>query len=156
MTAATPFDPLGLPESNATGYPEPYAATARLRWNRRLGDAAGLTQFGVNLTRIAPGGQSSQRHWHLKEDEFVYVLEGEPVLHTDAGEQLLRPGQCVGFPAGHPDGHCLINRGDRDVLLLVVGSRMPGEVSTYPDIDMQVGPGADGVRRFTRKDGTPY
>jgi uncharacterized cupin superfamily protein len=156
MTAATPFDPLGIPESNATTYPEPFAAEARLRWNRKLGDVAGLTQFGVNLTRIVPGGRSSQRHWHLKEDEFVYVLEGEAVLHSDAGEQPLRAGMCVGFPAGHPDGHCVLNRSDRDVLLLVVGSRMAGEVSEYPDIDMRVGPGADGVRRFTRKDGTPW
>ncbi|MGX9963018.1 cupin domain-containing protein [Roseomonas sp. F4] len=156
MPAATPFDPLGLPESNATGYPEPYATEARLRWNRKLGDAAGLTQFGVNLTRIAPGGRSSQRHWHLKEDEFVYVLEGEAVLHSDAGERPLRPGMCVGFPAGHTDGHCVLNRSDQDVLLLVVGSRMPGEVAEYPDIDLRIAPGADGTRSFTRKDGTPY
>ncbi len=156
MTAATPFDPLSLPESNATTYPDPFAASARQRWNRRLGDAAGLTQFGVNLTRIAPGGRSSQRHWHLREDEFVHVLEGEVVLHSDAGEQVMRAGMCIGFPAGHPDGHCFLNRSERDVLLLVVGSRVPGEVSTYPDIDMLVGPGPDGVRRFTRKDGTPY
>ena len=156
MTPAKPFDPLSLPESNASSYPEPYATSARQRWNRRLGDHAGLTQFGVNLTRLEPGGRSSQRHWHLKEDEFLYLLEGEAVLHTDAGEQVLRPGMCVGFPAGHQDGHCVLNRSDADVLFLVVGSRMPGEVSEYSDIDMRVAPGPDGVRRFTRKDGTPY
>src|SRR5215472_8123691 len=104
------FDPLALPESNATSYPEPYRAENQRRWNRRLGDHAGLKNFGVNLTRIVPGGQSSSRHWHSRQDEFVYVLSGEVVLETDGGEEILRPGMCVGFPAGIHDGHRFLNR----------------------------------------------
>src|SRR5215469_3720961 len=92
------FDPLALPESNATSYPEPYRAENQRRWNRRLGDHAGLKNFGVNLTRIVPGGQSSSRHWHSRQDEFVYVLSGEVVLETDGGEEILRPGMCAGYP----------------------------------------------------------
>jgi uncharacterized cupin superfamily protein len=156
MTKPSGFDPLSLPESNATRYPEPYRSTAKKRWNRRLGDHSGLKNFGVNITRIEPGGQSSQRHWHLLEDEFVYVLEGEAVLVTDAGEEVLAAGMCAGFPAGAENGHHFLNRSDRDVLLLVVGDRKPGEEAFYPDIDMHGGDGPDGRFIFTRKDGTPY
>ncbi len=148
------FDPLSLPESNATSYPEPYRADNQQRWNRRLGNHAGLANFGVNLTRIIPGGQSSHRHWHTKQDEFVYVLEGEVVLETDAGEELLTPGMCAGFPAGHANGHRFVNRGERDVLLLVIGDRTPGDEVAYPDIDLHGRMGEDGKYRFTRKDGT--
>lgn len=156
MTGPSGFDPLSLPESNATSYPEPYRAANQMRWNRRLGDHAGLTHFGVNLTRIVPGGQSSHRHWHLRQDELVYVLEGEAVLVTDAGEETLRAGMCAGFPAGARNGHHFLNRSDRDVLLLVIGDRTPDDEVGYPDIDMAGRAGPDGRYRFTRKDGTPF
>jgi uncharacterized cupin superfamily protein len=145
------FDPLELPQSNATGYPPPYDAAQAKRFNRRLGNHAGLTQFGVNLTRIEPGGQSSARHAHEKEDEFIWVLDGEAVLVTDDGEQLLSAGMCAGFPAGTGDAHHFLNRSDRDVLLLVVGDRAQGEVVRYPDIDLHLKDGA-----FHHKDGRRY
>ena len=150
------FDPLSVAESNASTYPEPYRALNQRRWNRRLGNHAGLTNFGVNITRIEPGGQSSCRHWHSRQDEFVYVLSGEVVLETDAGEQVLRPGMCAGFPAGSPDGHRFVNRHASDVLLLVVGDRTEGDAVEYPDIDMRGRMGPDGRYRFTRKDGSPF
>jgi uncharacterized cupin superfamily protein len=153
-TKPTGFDPLELPESNATSYPEPFRADNQQRWNRRPGDHAGLTNFGVNLTRIVPGGQSSSRHWHSRQDEFVYVLSGEAVLETNAGEQVLRAGMCAGFPAGSRDGHRFVNRTEADILLLVVGDRTSGDEVGYPDIDMHGHPGPDGGYRFTRKDGT--
>jgi uncharacterized cupin superfamily protein len=151
----TSFDPLGLPESNATSYPEPYRAENQRRWNRRLGDHAGLTNFGVNITRLVPGGQSSSRHWHSRQDEFVYVLSGEVILETNAGEELLRAGMCAGFPAGTRNGHRFLNRSSFDALLLVVGDRTPGDEVGYPDIDMCGHLGPDGRYRFARKDGTP-
>jgi uncharacterized cupin superfamily protein len=150
------FDPLSLPESNATSYPEPYRAANQKRWNRRLGDHAGLKNFGVNLTRIVPGGQSSFRHWHARQDEFVYVLAGEVVLHTDAGEEILHPGMCAGFTAGSQNGHRFLNRSTADVLLLVVGDRTPEDEVGYPDIDMHGRLGPDGRCRFTRKDGSAF
>ena len=156
MSRRSGFDPLTLPESNATSYPEPYRDGNLRRWNRRLGEHAGLRNFGVNLTRIVPGGQSSHRHWHTRQDEFVHVLDGEVVLVTDAGEEVLTSGMCAGFPAGNPNGHHFLNRSSRDVLLLVVGDRTPGDAVDYPDIDMRGEAGPDGRYRFTRKDGTPY
>ncbi|HEX5377471.1 MAG TPA: cupin domain-containing protein [Phenylobacterium sp.] len=142
------------PTKHGTGYPPPYDAPCRDRRRWRLGDAAGLTQFGVNLQRLAPGVWSSQRHWHSAEDEFVYVLEGEVVLVTDEGEQVMRAGDCAGFPAGEPNGHHLQNRSDREAVLLEVGSRRPQEdAGGYPDIDMALAAGSD---TFTHKDGTPY
>jgi uncharacterized cupin superfamily protein len=150
------FDPLSLPESNATSYPEPYRAANQQRWNRRLGDHAGLKNFGVNFTRIVPGGQSSSRHWHARQDEFVYVLAGEVILHTDAGEETLRPGMCAGFPAGSRNGHRFLNRSTADALLLVVGDRTPEDEIGYPDIDMHGRLGPDGRFRFTRKDGSAF
>jgi len=156
MSKRKGFDPLDLVESNATSYPEPYRAENQRRWNRRLGDYAGLKNFGVNLTRIIPGGQSSSRHFHSRQDEFVYVLAGEAVLETDAGEEVLRAGICVGFPAGTGDGHRFLNRSAADVLLLVVGDRTTEDEVGYPDIDMQGRMGPDGRYRFTRKDGSPF
>lgn len=155
MSKPSGFDPLSVPESNFTSYPEPYRAENQKRWNRRLGDHAGLKNFGVNLTRIVPGGQSSHRHWHLRQDEFVYVLQGETVLVTDAGEEVLKAGMCAGFPAGTKNGHQFLNRTSEDVLLLVVGDRTPHEEVGYSDIDMHGRAGAEGRFRFTRKDGTP-
>ena len=138
-----------------TAYPPPFDArcVGRKRW--KLGDAAGLTQFGVNLLRLAPGVWSSQRHWHTGQDEFVYVLEGEVVLVADTGEETLKAGDCAGFKAGDEDGHHLQNRSDRDAVILEVGTRVEGDGASYPDIDL-VHP-ADGVpAMYTRKDGTPY
>lgn len=135
-------------------YPQPYAAPCQERARRKLGDAARLTQFGVNLLRLPPGSWSSQRHWHSGEDEFVYVLEGELVLVCDDGEELLRAGDCAGFRAGDPVGHHLQNRSTHDALALEVGTRSASpdaELVDYPDIDMQVRGG-----RFVHRDGRPY
>ncbi|XXX72324.1 cupin domain-containing protein [Sorangium sp. So ce134] len=139
------------PTRLGTAYPAPYDAPCRERARWRLGKAAGLTQFGVNLLRLPPGQWSSQRHWHHAEDEFVMVLEGEVVLVTDGGEEVLRAGDCAGFRAGDPDGHHLQNRSDREAVLLEIGSSVAGDVAEYPDIDLRALP--DG---YVRKDGTPY
>ncbi len=155
MIKPSGFDALSVAESNATSLPPPHRDANMQRWNRRLGDHAGLRNFGVNLTRIVPGGQSSYRHWHAKQDEFVYVLEGEVVLVTEAGEEVLRPGMCAGFPAGHANGHRFVNRSAQDVVLLVVGDRTANEVVTYPDIGLHGTTNAEGHYTFTRKDGTP-
>jgi len=150
------FDPADVPENNATSYPEPLKAPNLKRYNRRLGNHAGLKNFGVNLTRIVPGGQSSYRHAHSTQDEFVYVLEGEVVLETNGGEQVLRPGMCAGFPAGTGDAHRFVNRSDTDVLFLVVGDRSADDEVTYPDVDLHGKLGPDGRYRFTRKDASSY
>src|SRR5271156_131382 len=121
------FDPFTLPESNTSAYPPPYHQDNTRRFNRRLGDHVGLTRYGVVLTRIVPGGQSSHRHAHSTQDEFVYVLEGQATLETDAGAQLLETGMCAGFPAGSGDAHRFVNHSARDVLLLVVGDRSSGD-----------------------------
>src|SRR5690348_937972 len=145
-----------LPSVSSTGYPEPYRQMVAGRSRRRLGDAFGLKNFGVNLARLEPGAWSSMRHWHFVQDEFVYMLEGEAVLVTDAGEQVLKPGMVVGFPAGKRDGHCLINRSDKPAVYLEVGDRLPGDGADYPDIDMKVTQDANGKWVYTRKDGTPF
>ena len=145
------IDPKAVPPSAGSSYPPPYGAVCAARVRNRLGDAAGLTDFGVNLLRLPPGTWSSQRHWHTAEDEFVYVLEEEVVLVTDAGEETLRPGDCAGFKAGVADGHHLQNRSQSDVVLLEVGSRRAEDAGDYPDIDMRFSP--DG---YTRKDGSPF
>jgi uncharacterized cupin superfamily protein len=145
------IDSKAAPASVGSTYPPPHGAPCAARVRNRLGDAAGLTDFGVNLLRLPPGTWSSQRHWHTAEDEFLYVLEGEVVLVTDAGEETLRPGDCAGFKAGVEDGHHLQNRSQTDVLLLEVGSRKAEDAGDYPDIDMRFSP--DG---FTRKDGSPF
>ena len=145
------IDSKTTPASVGSGYPAPFGAPCASRVRNRLGDAAGLTDFGVNLLRLPPGAWSSQRHWHTAEDEFVYVLEGEVVLVSDAGEEILRPGDCAGFKAGVEDGHHLQNRSEGDVVLLEVGSRKAEDAGDYPDIDMRFSP--DG---FMRKDGSPF
>jgi uncharacterized cupin superfamily protein len=134
-----------------SGYPAPFDAACATRMRQRVGDAAGLSDFGVNLLRLPPGSWSSQRHWHQLEDEFVYVLEGEVALVTDAGEELLRAGDCAGFKAGVPDGHHLINRSSREAVVLEVGSRKADDTGEYSEIDMCFGPTG-----FTHKDGKPY
>jgi uncharacterized cupin superfamily protein len=132
------------------------ARVASRRDKRQLGDLFGLTNFGVNLTRLAPGGQSALRHAHGKQDEFVYVLEGEATLITDSGESFLTPGICAGFKAGTGDAHHLVNRTKSDVVFLEVGDRSAGDSVTYPDDDVMAVYGADGKWKYSRKDGTPY
>ncbi len=138
-----------------TLYPPPFDAPCRARSRTKLGDAAGLSQFGVNLLRLPPGAWSSQRHWHTGGDEFVYVLSGEVVLVTDGGEEVLRPGDAAGFPAGDTNGHCLQNRSDRDAQLLEIGTRVAGDTGYYSDIDM-VAPPEGKPAVYTHRDGTPY
>jgi len=150
------FDPKDLPESNATSYPDKFKAMNSRRWNRRLGNHVGLTNFGVNLVRIEPGGQSSARHAHTKQDEFIWVIEGEVVLETNEGAQTLQPGMCAGFAAGGGNAHRFLNKTDEDVLLLIVGDRTPFDEITYPDIDNHAKAGADGKYVFTKKDGSPH
>lgn len=142
------------PTGHGTGYPEEFAAPCKSRRRWRLGDAAGLDQFGVNLLRLPAGAWSSQRHWHSAEDEFVWVVEGEVVLVEEDGETVLRPGDCAGFKAGVANGHKIENRSDREAVLLEVGSRRPSEdACDYPDIDMILPTGAD---RYFHRDGAPY
>ena len=142
------------PTRFGTAYPPPHDAPCRERKRWKLGDAAGLTQFGVNLMRLAPGTWSSQRHWHTAEDEFVWVVEGEVVLVDDDGEHVLRAGDCAGFKAGVPNVHHLQNLSEQEAVLLEVGSRKPTEDGCdYPDCDMIIRPGDEIVRH---RDGTPY
>ncbi len=144
------------PTGEGTRYPQPHDAPCRGRKWLRLGDAAGLTQVGVNLLTLEPGVWSSQRHWHEKEDEFIYVLEGEVVLATDAGEEMLRAGDCAGFKAGVRDGHCLQNRSDRPALILVMGGRDDADWGEYSDLDMKFLPGRySGGGGYARKNGEP-
>lgn len=144
------------PRPKSSFYPEPFASRIGNREKRALGELFGLTNYGVNLTRLAPGGLSALRHAHARQDEFIYVVEGEPTLITDAGETLLRPGMCAGFKAGTGDGHHLVNRTQKDVAYLEIGDRTAGDSVVYPDDDIQFSVSADGKRRFTRKDGTLY
>jgi uncharacterized cupin superfamily protein len=139
------------PAFKGSGYPARYAAPCADRVRQRLGDAAGLTQFGVNLLRLAPGVWSSQRHWHTAEDEFTYVLQGEVVLVTDSGEETLRAGDCAGFKAGVADGHHFQNRSNQEALMLEIGSRKEKDEAYYPDIDLMLLPSG-----FAHTDGRPY
>jgi uncharacterized cupin superfamily protein len=141
------------PTRFGSAYPPPFDAPCRERKRWQLGDVAGLTQFGVNLMRLAPGVWTSQRHWHTHEDEFVFVVSGEVVLVEDEGETVLRAGDCAGFKAGVPNGHHIQNRSDAEAVLLEIGSRLPGvDGGDYPGIDMIFTP--DDVYRH--RDGTPY
>ncbi len=144
------------PRARPSNYPEPFAARMKGREKRPLGELFGLANFGVNLTRLAPGAQSALRHAHTRQDEFIYVLEGRPSLITDAGETVLEPGMCAGFKAGSGDAHHLVNRGSEDVFYLEVGDRTPGDAAAYPDDDLQAVVGSDGRWRVLRKDGTQY
>jgi len=154
--AARVFKPDEVSESNSSGMPEEFREAQRQRFNRKLADHAGLKNFGVNFVRVLPGGQSSARHAHTRQDEFVYVLEGEFVLVTDSGRQKVGPGTCIGFPAGTGDGHHFLNETSRDAIFLVVGDRTAGDEVTYSDIDLELKGGPDGVRMWRRKDGSPY
>jgi uncharacterized cupin superfamily protein len=142
-----------VPEIRGAGYPPPFDAACAGRVRQRLGNAGGLTEFGVNLMRLPPGKWSSQRHWHSHEDEFVFVIEGELILIEDDGATVLRAGDCAAFPKGSGNGHHLINQSDAMAVYLEVGSRAPADLTTCSDIDM-MSANADG--RFTHKDGTPY
>ncbi|MEJ2376557.1 MAG: cupin domain-containing protein [Pseudolabrys sp.] len=144
-----------IPLDTATNYPAPFDKAVEGRVRKRMGRAAGLTQFGVNLCTLKPSAASSQRHWHENEDEFVYVLDGEVVLVEDAGETVLKAGDAAAWRAGVENGHCLINRSDRDAVFLEVGSRAPTERAHYADIDMMVTrEGRDF--HYTHKNGEPY
>jgi uncharacterized cupin superfamily protein len=143
---------LGLPARTGTDYPAPHDAPCRDRIRRALGDAFGLSQFGVNMLDLPPGTWSSQRHWHEQQDEFVYVLEGEVVLVTDEGETVLRPGMIAGFRAGTGNGHHLVNRSTETARVLEVGTRTTEEVAHYSDIDMMVRDNAQGSA-YSTKDG---
>jgi uncharacterized cupin superfamily protein len=144
-----------LPIDTRSGYPEPYRQAVTGRERKRLGNAVGLDQFGINLSRLKPGAASSQRHWHKHEDEFVYVLDGELVLVEDGGETVLKPGDAAGWKAGVANGHCLINRTQRDAVYLEIGTRAPREVAEYPEIDLRAE--RDGKDfRYLHKSGAPY
>lgn len=157
----TPKPPVAIVAADAplrakrSVYPEPFATRMEGRLKHPLGDLFGLGNFGVNLTRLRPGGVSALRHAHTKQDEFIYVLEGFPTLHTDEGRTPLRPGMCAGFKAGTGNGHRLINETTADVVYLEVGDRTPGDEGSYPDDDLRAQL-RDGAWVFTHKDSTPY
>jgi uncharacterized cupin superfamily protein len=136
-------------------YPEPFASRMAGREKRQLGDAFGLTNFGVNLTRLAPNAVSALRHAHTRQDEFIYILQGQPTLLTNAGHTLLAPGMCAGFKAGSGNGHCLINETSAEVVYLEIGDRTPGDEASYPDDDLKATL-VEGKWQFTHKDGTAY
>ncbi len=148
------IDPAASPTMVGSSYPPPYGEPCAARRRQRLGLAAGLTEFGVNRLTLPPGAWSSQRHWHSHEDEFICVLSGEVSLITDAGEEILRPGDCAAFKAGDPDGHHLVNRGPAEAVVLEVGSDdFRRDRCVYPDADMIAKPGEDHYRR---RDGSAY
>jgi uncharacterized cupin superfamily protein len=157
MTLVLPaLDPATLVPRTESGYPEPFRSRVLPREKRALGNAVGLTKIGINLTTLPPGKESSMRHFHTLEDEFIFVVEGEIVLRTDEGEQLLGAGMCAGFPAGVSNGHQIVNRGDRPARYLEISNRDRDDSATYPDVDLAYSKSADGRPMFTHKDGTPY
>jgi uncharacterized cupin superfamily protein len=149
------IDPATLPVISGTLYPAPFDEPCRQRDRTRLADAAGLTQYGVNFLRLAPGAWSSQRHWHTHQDEFIYILSGEVTLVTDAGDEILKAGDCAGFPADDGNGHHLQNRSGADVTLLEIGTRLAEDGAWYSDIDMQA-PAGGKPAQYCHRDGTPY
>jgi uncharacterized cupin superfamily protein len=149
------IDVATLPVLTGTLYPPPFDEPCRARQRVRLGDAAGLTQYGVNLLRLPPGAWSSQRHWHTHQDEFVYVLSGEVTLVTDAGDEVLKAGDAAGFKAGDTDGHCLQNRSNGDATVLEIGTRLAEDGAQYSDIDMQA-PAGGKPAMYCHRNGTPY
>lgn len=149
------FDPMDVPPRIGNSYPEQFQDGCALREKRRLGDFGGLTNFGVNLTIVPPGQGSALRHWHTRQDEFVFVVSGELTLVTEAGEQILGPGMCAAFPKNVADGHCLVNRSEAPASYLEIGDRTSGDEVDYPDVDLRVG-WVDGGPQFQKKDGTPY
>ncbi|MEO1106171.1 MAG: cupin domain-containing protein [Devosia sp.] len=143
------------PRTKPSNYPEPFASRMAGREKRQLGDRFGLKNFGVNLTILAPGGESALLHRHTKQDEFVYILEGHPTLVTETEEIPLRPGMCAGFPAGGI-AHHLVNRSGTPVHYLEIGDRTPGDGATYPSDDLKASLSPEGTWQFTHKDGRPY
>jgi uncharacterized cupin superfamily protein len=150
------LDPSTVPPRNTSGYPEPFRSRVLPREKRALGDATGLTKIGVNLTTLLPGKESALRHQHTHEDELIFVVEGEVVLHTNDGEQVLSAGQCAGFPAGSADAHHLLNRSDKPARYLEISNRDPRDGAQYPDDDLAFRKAPDGKALFFGKDGTPY
>ena len=150
------LDPRTVTARSASGYPEPFRSRVLPREKRSLGEATGLTKLGVNLTTLPPGKESSMRHHHTHEDEFVFVLEGEVTLVTDGAEQRLVAGTCAGFPATSTNGHQLVNRGDRPATYLEISNRDADDRPAYSDVDLALLPGADGKLAFVHKDGKPY
>jgi uncharacterized cupin superfamily protein len=148
-------NPENVPDSTGSNYPEQFKSVVARRVKKRLGNAAGLQNFGVNLVRLAPGSCSALRHWHSRQDELVYVLEGEVTLVTNSGEEVLQPGLAAGFRAGDADGHHLVNRSNSDVVYLEIGDRTPGDEAQYPDDDLIAKAGDNGWI-FTRKNGEIY
>jgi uncharacterized cupin superfamily protein len=144
-----------VPVKTGTIYPPPYDAEVAGRSSLRLGDAGGLTQFGVNIVILAPGAKSSMRHWHMHEDEFVMITQGSCTMMQDAGPVVMKVGDCAAFPAGNPDGHCFVNHSDTEARFLVVGTKAKSEVANYSEVDFQIHQG-DGVNRFTYRDGTEW
>jgi uncharacterized cupin superfamily protein len=161
MTAAPKLPPIALEAASAplrtkpSNYPEPFFSRMAKREKHPLGDLFGLKNFGINLTRLKPGGESALLHRHSKQDEFVYILEGNPTLVTDRGEVALAPGMCAGFAAGGI-AHQLVNRTDSDVVYLEIGDRTPGDDGAYPADDLKAALGPEGKWQFTHKDGRPY
>lgn len=149
------INPENVPESTGSNYPQQFKAAVAGRVKKRLGNAAGLQNFGVNLVKLAPGSCSALRHWHSRQDELIYVLEGEVTLVTNAGEDVLKPGMAAGFPAGEADGHHLVNRTNADVVYLEIGDRTPGDEVDYPDEDLVAKANKNGWF-FTRKNGEVY
>ena len=154
MAKLPALDPKDVELRTLGGYPPPFDRVTAGRKKRNLGPAFGLTQFGVNLTELAPGSASALRHWHSHEDEFVYVVSGEVVLVSDGGEQVLTAGMTAGFPAGRQDGHCILNKSDKPATILEVGTRDMRDEGNYPDVDLHAHAGRYEKARFTRKDGT--
>jgi uncharacterized cupin superfamily protein len=149
------LDPMTLEPRTGSGYPEPYRSRCLPREKRPLGNALGLTRIGINHTILPPGKESSMRHWHTHEEEFIFVLSGEVVLVTDGGEQVLGPGMCAGFPLGTSDGHQLVNRGSVPAVYLEISNRDAADRAFYPDVDLMY-QGADAAVKFTRKDGSEF
>ena len=146
-----------VPIENSTDYPSGFKSIVAERFRQRLGNFAGLKNFGVNLVKLSPGSASALRHWHSHQDEFIYILEGELTLITDTGEEVLTPGMAAGFPANEANGHHLVNCSNQDAVYLEVGDRTLNDTANYPDEDLIAKPGDDGKSIvFTRKDGTVY
>ncbi len=151
------INPEEVPIQNSTDYPEKFKSIVAGRFRQRLGNFAGLKNFGVNLVKLTPGSASALKHWHSHQDEFIYIVEGELTLITDAGEEVLTPGMAAGFPANEANGHHLVNRSNQDAVYLEVGDRTANDTVNYPDEDLIAKPGDDGKSVvFTRKDGTVY
>ena len=150
------IDPAAIPTKTGTNYPEPFRSAVVGRSRKKVGEAAGLKNFGVNLTTLEPGSQSALRHWHSAQDEFVYVVKGELTLIANEGEQILAAGEMAGFAADIANGHHLINRSSEPAVYLEIGDRTAPDKGSYPDDDLVCVPTSSGIRRFERKNGEPY